>query len=267
MTIGKAINKYSDIEADLLLGHILKKSKEFLYMNSTQVLTNKQLAQFNLLCKKRLQGTPIAYLLGYKYFYGLKFKVNRNVLIPRPESEWLVDKAIQLITNRIQLKPRTTIKVLDIGTGSGCIAISIASALKSKKVIITASDISERALKVAEFNAKLNNVNVRFFQNNLLDGIKEKFDLIIANLPYVPIDDYNRFYENLKFEPKLALTDNTNTSVLIHKLLGQYQSRLKADGVMLLEFDSSTAKQIKSKHVKIVKDYNKLDRYAIVKNS
>lgn len=149
MTIHQALRTYKNVEIDLLLVHVLKQPKEFLYLNPKATLTKQQTAALAALVARRKKGEPVAYIVGYKYFYGLKFKINKNVLTPRPETEWLVEHALNRIKNK---KPH--LAVLDVGTGSGCVAISLAHSLVtyhlSLVTTITASDVSSTALKVAE---------------------------------------------------------------------------------------------------------------------
>lgn len=260
MTIAGALKKYSKIEADLLLGHVLKQSKEFLYMHGAQKLTAAQQKKFEAITTKRKDGVPAAYLLGYKYFYSLKFKVNRSVLIPRPETEWLVDETLKILKTK-----RSGAKVLDVGTGSGCIAISIAKNADPKKAKVFASDISAPALKVAMENAKANKVKITFAKRDLLQDVTGKFDIIIANLPYVPVSDYKKFYNNLKHEPKLALTDGYDDSRLIIKLVEQAERHLNTNGILLLEMDPKTTKYLKGYKPKIHKDIHGLNRFAEIK--
>lgn len=263
MTIAEALKKYKAIEADLLLEHVLKQSKEFLYLNSNKSLTKKQQTDFESLAKKRLKDIPIAYLVGYKYFYGLKFDVNKDVLIPRPESEWLVESALSIASAK--LRKNTEVKILDMATGSGCIAISIKKNLPSTKVKVFASDVSAKALTVAKKNAKSNKVSVKFTKSNLFKDIKDEFDVIIANLPYVPERDYKKLLKNLKHEPKLALTDGGNDFKLINKFLDQAPKHLKNRGVVLIESDPKFFKKTPL-HWRIVKDIHGLNRFALMKN-
>jgi release factor glutamine methyltransferase len=217
---------------------------------------------------------PVAYILGYKYFYGLKFKVNRHVLIPRPETEWLVDKTLEIIDQKFKASPTKTLKILDVGTGSGCIPISIAANIAKKwtpkkvkiKVKIYGSDISHSALKVAQDNAKTQKVKVNLNQRDLLSGTTGKFDIIIANLPYVPQKDYEKYYDNLQHEPKLALTDGTDQFILIRKFLQQSKKNLAKNGYILLETDPVSTKIIKSifAKAKFKEDIHGLIRYAII---
>lgn len=229
-------------------------------MHGKKKITALQLKKFTKLVQQRLKRIPVAYLVGHKYFFGLKFAVTEDTLIPRPESEWLVERAIQNGARTI----------LDVGTGSGCIAISIA---KHMRGLVYATDISEKALAVARGNALTHKVKIDFNKRNLLDGLNKKFDLIIANLPYVPISDYKKLHKNLRYEPKSALTDGTNSFVLYKTLLQQLPSHLTAQGSCLLEIDPLTkpylqmwVKQYLPDYIIIFfKDLNKLIRYAEIK--
>lgn len=276
MTIFEFTNHYSTIESDLLLSFILKKPKEFLYLNPNKQLNKIQLLKLKGLVRRRLNGEPMAYILGYKDFYGLKLKVNKNVLIPRPETEWLVDQVLKLIhpghRSGIQFdfksRPRVVarggnIKVLDLGTGSGCIAISIKKNINDTD--ITASDISAKALTVAKANAKFHKTNIKFIKSDLFSNITEKFDLIIANLPYVPASDYKKLRNGLKYEPKSAITDGSNTAEIYKRFLKQVNGHLATKGIILLEIDPKTKKYLPPK-TKFYKDLNGLWRYAEINN-
>lgn len=264
MTIREALKKYPKIESDLLLAHVLKKPKEFLYINPQTKLLKKQEQEFKKLAEKRKTGTPAAYLLGYKYFYGLKFKVNKDVLVPRPETEWIIDEALETISQ----SRKNNFSVLDVGTGSGCIAVTLA---KLSKASVTATDISSRALKVAKRNALTNKVSVKFLQRDLLKNLMPKFDLIIANLPYVPAKDYKKLFKNLQHEPKLALVDPEEDLALYKKLVEQLPTRLNRNGCVILEVDPLYAKKIctllqkkfPGKKPKIIKDIHGLARFVL----
>lgn len=226
-------------------------------MHPEKKLTALQQKKFEALAVKRKKGVPNAYLLGYKYFYNLKFKVTPDVLIPRPESEWLVEKVLELCNTR----PKA--KILDVGTGSGAIAVSIA---KNSKATVSALDISSKALSVARTNAKLNKVNVSFIKSDLLKGVKGKFDIIVANLPYVPISDYKKLREDLKYEPKHALTDSTDEFNLIVEFISQLPNHLNPNGIALLEIDPKTIK-IKIPrifHRQLIKDIRGLNRFLML---
>lgn len=287
MTIAEILKQFPEIESDALLSHIIKQPKEFLYVHGDTKLTNKQLAEFIKLAKRRSSGVPLAYVIGYKYFYGLKFAVNRHVLIPRPESEWLVDKALKFIrANQSEGKKplsskreskklpknfnKRKLKVIDVGTGSGCIAISIAKHTKNS-VQTSATDISLKTLAVAQNNAKCHDVTIQFYHSDLLSGIRGKFDIIIANLPYVPVTDYIILRESLKHEPMHALTDGTDNSTLIQKFAEQALKKLAPNGIILLEIDPSSKpilqklkKKMPSASMKFAKDLRGLWRYCLI---
>jgi release factor glutamine methyltransferase len=267
MTIAEALKKYKDIEADLLLAHALKQPKEFLYLNPKLKLNPKQLLSFKSIAEKRRNGVPAAYLLGYKHFYGLKFKVNRNVLIPRPESEWLVDRTLKIAS-----KSKKKLRLLEVGTGSGCLAVSIAKGLDPKKSEIVATDISDKALEVAKYNSKLHKTKVKFIYSDLLNHVSGKFDIVIANLPYVPVSDYLKLHKNLAYEPFLALTDGTDSFELIKEFITEVKKHLKPKATMLLETDPKSIKILKDhikevlkKKVSVVKDIHGLNRFLLVR--
>jgi len=168
----------NSLEKEVLLAHILKKSREFLLANPEYDVSNEVCTSFYEKIRGHDRGVPVAYLIKHKEFYGLPFYVDERVLIPRPETEFLVEKIIELVSSDINLS-----RIIDVGTGSGNIAVTLAKHLKD--IIITASDISDDALDVAKINAKKMNVEerVRFIQSNLMNDIDEEFDIIVANLP------------------------------------------------------------------------------------
>lgn len=292
MTINLALKTYNKIESELLLSFVLKKSKEFLYAHPETKLTAKQLKTFQTLANRRTKDEPIAYILGYKDFYGLRFKVTKDTLIPRPETEWLVDKALELIPLLASPMPREEkvvntphnlggvkvgaknkeVKILDVGTGSGCIAVSIKKHLKNSNV--TGIDVSSKALNVAKYNARKHKTKISFINSNLFSKLKNnKFDIIIANLPYVPIQDYQKLKNNLKYEPKSAITDNTNDFKIYKKFFEQAKKYINLKSTILLEIDSKAKKFITTFTKQFLpnykplfyKDLNKLTRYVEIK--
>jgi len=175
------------LEADILLSFILKRPREWVLAHPEFKLTRFQIYKIKNLVRQRIKGKSLALLMGEKEFYGLRFKVNKHVLVPRPETEMMIDEILQLITHNSQL-----ITFIDVGTGSGCIVITLAKKLKSGKFI--AVDISRKALNVAKENAKFHNLhNIKFLQGNLLEPISRDPQLIspnsnliiTANLPYL----------------------------------------------------------------------------------
>lgn len=270
MTIRQAIQKFSSSidrdETELLLSHLLGWPKEKLYIEIKHQLTPAQKRRLETMVIKRKQGWPIAYIVGYKYFFGLKFKVNRQVLIPRPESEWIVETVVKFAKNKKQ-----PLNIIDVGTGSGAIAIALAKALP--KALLTGIDISASALKIAKQNANSLGVKVKFIKRNLIGKEGKIPDVIIANLPYVPINEYIKLVANLKYEPKHALTDGTNTGLIYAKLFQKITKLRKQPKLILLEIDPSLKSQLvryqklylQKFKISFEKDLHGLIRYVILK--
>lgn len=246
MTIRDTLKKNPKIEADLLLAHVLKKPGEFLYLNPEKNLNAAQARRFAALANRRQKGEPVAYLVGYKDFYGLSFTVNRRVLIPRPETEWLVERGAELAAELKKIKGlRAPVRILDLGTGSGCIIISLAKCLRGGNYEFFASDISKNALSVAKFNAVKHKVKIKFFHGNLFNRLPGPFELIIANLPYVPVDDYRKLKANLRFEPKIALSDGGNAWKLYYRFFQQLPDQIAKGARVILEIDPKSVSTLK----------------------
>jgi release factor glutamine methyltransferase len=308
VSIKEALKKYSSVEIDLLLSHILGKPREFLYMNGEHKLTRIQADRLTRMERRREKGEPVAYILGYKDFYGLRFKVNKNVLIPRPESEWLVDRVLSCVIpsrarnplyweNRKLSDPSdpprmhsssvgmTPIKILDVGTGSGCIAISLAKELTQNtkhKTQIIASDISWAAIKVAKQNTRIHRVKIKFIHSDILQNVRMNFDIIVANLPYLPSEastkegGWSELKNNtsaetagLKFEPKQALHTKEKGLMQIRRLLEQIALLKQKPKLAYFEFDPRQKqdlhklikKILPEMGVKFYKDFNGLWRF------
>jgi release factor glutamine methyltransferase len=259
MKIIEALKKYPDVETELLLSHILKTTKEFLFMNGEKELTRNQEAKLTLLISRRLKGEPVAYILGYKDFFGYRFKVNKHVLIPRPETEGLVELALDRIKNyELRIKNAKVLKILDVGTGSGCVAVSLAKilpgAIHASRFIIHASDISSKALKVAKENALRHKAKIKFIHSDLFKNISGQYDVVVANLPYVPMKmlrkhllhrgefDAQDPFAGLKYEPKFALTDGTSIWLIYKRFFEEVRAHLYRGAVILLEIDPSARK-------------------------
>ena len=234
-----AANNIEDapLESELLLRHTLKISRVQLYLDLSRELSPKQEKIFWHLIKRRLNGEPTAYITGHREFYGLDFYVNPGVLIPRPESELLVEKAINLAYQR----PISTIA--EIGTGCGAIAISLALNLPEAKIYAT--DISDPALKVALFNCQKHGVANRIclLQGNMLDPLLEPVDLIVANLPYVKESELSRT-GTAGFEPIVALDGGAAGLEKIRQLCQQAGSKLRSRGCLLLEIGQGQGKAV-----------------------
>jgi len=219
-----------DIDAELLLRHATNLSKDNLYIQYNRGLTDKESHILYDLIQRRLKGEPIAYILGYKEFFGLDFEVNPSVLIPRPETELLVEKALDFARQQnIRL-------IADIGTGCGAIAIALAKHLPNAKIY--AVDISDDALQIAKTNCKKHDVEnyVQLLEGNLLEPLPKTVDLIVANLPYIRNDDWANLHTEIKAnEPKAALAGGIDGLDVIKELLSNTKDKLRPNGAILLE--------------------------------
>jgi len=216
------------LEGELLLRHVLGISRTQLYLDLNRELSLEQGKNLRHLIKRRWRGEPSAYITGHREFYGLDFYVDHSVLIPRPESELLVEKAVKLAQNS---KIST---VAEIGTGCGAIAISLALNLPEAKIYAT--DISAPALEVARFNCQQHGVTDRIclLQGDMLAPLPEPVDLVVANLPYVRETEVPRTGP-LSFEPMLALNGGTDGVEKIDRLCRQAGDGLRPEGCLLLE--------------------------------
>lgn len=251
------------LDAEVLLSHVLKLSRINLIVNSRDIISQKKLDEFNLLIKRRASKEPVAYIVGEKEFMSLTFIVNKNVLVPRPETEQIIEEALAI-------KPQ---RIIDVGTGSGAIAVSLAYYLPNSQVI--AVDISEKALQVAQKNAEKQNVaqRIRFIEGNLLDSLDvadnyERFDLITANLPYIPISEIENLPDDVRlYEPVLALEGGDNGLKLYYNLYPAAKRLLRYGGLLLLEIGYDQAEELcvflereKAFKTEVLKDLAGLDR-------
>jgi release factor glutamine methyltransferase len=198
----------AEFEAMVLLEHFFRIKKEELLMGKTLILSIPEEALLSELIEKRLSNIPLQHLTGEGYFYGLKFFVDKHTLIPRPDSEILIDTALKLLEDRHGLK------ILDIGTGSGCLAITLAKLLNERLDTCVATDLSMDALKVAKQNAECNQVEkkIEFVQADLItEELKQlHFDLVISNPPYISTDELKSLQAEVRKEPILALQGLNN---------------------------------------------------------
>lgn len=196
-------------EARLLLAHVLKRDHAWLVAHDDYVPSENEIAQINTLTTRRAAGEPIAYLLGERDFYGRSFRCTPAALIPRPETELLIDRALLLLPadSSSRVADRAPLSVLDVGTGTGCIAITIA--LERPTAFVTAIDISPEALALARDNAQRLQASVIFIQSNWLAAlpIDARFDMILSNPPYIVPGDAHLSQGDLRFEPAVALAD------------------------------------------------------------
>jgi release factor glutamine methyltransferase len=221
------------LDADVLLAHALGVGKEALYAHPERELSAAEDERFRELVERRSRGEPVAYLRGFKEFYGLSFQVDPRVLIPRPETEVLVEAAL----GRIAGGP---LRIVDVGTGSGAIAVAIAA--HEHRVRVIGTDSSRDALVVAQANALANGVadRVEFRQGDLLEPVTERMDLVCANLPYLRDETVTEWVgerSSLAFEPREAVVAGADGLILIKRCIGDLARVLAPDGAALFECD------------------------------
>jgi release factor glutamine methyltransferase len=261
----KSISPTAELDATVLIGSVIHQPQVFVLTNPDFTLSVFEQETLNILVNKRKQHVPIAYLIGYKEFYRLKFLVNEDVLIPRPETELLVEQCLAIIQKSATKNPI----IWDIGTGSGCIAITIAK--NSPKTSIIATDISKPALNISQKNAKLHTVErqITFIQSDLLNFRDQNTPqplVIIANLPYLDEDVYQD--KSIQSEPKVALYSPNKGLLHYQKLLEQLHQNQNLPQNILLEINPEQTKPLKhlihqlfdSCKINCIKDYSSQDR-------
>lgn len=223
----------SRLDAELLLAHTLRKPRTWLHAHTDDVLTGRQLEIADARLDLRLDRVPIAYIIGHKEFYGRPFKVTTATLIPRPESEDLIDLIKQTVPRNEALFSGSPTRLVDVGTGSGILGIT--SKLEFPELDVTLLDVSRHALQVADENAKQLKADVTLMQSDLLAQYPYRADIIVANLPYVN-PEWERSPET-DHEPSLALFADNNGLALIFELLEQTTVSLVPGGKIILEAD------------------------------
>ena len=244
------------LDSEILLSKTLNKTRENILINLDQKINEKNISVFKEYLQRRSNNEPIAYILEEKEFWSKKFYINKGTLIPRPETELLVEKILKIYEKK-------KISILDIGTGSGCIIISLLSSLKNSNGI--GIDISKNAILNAKKNAlkyKLSN-RVRFLNKSFKNIFSKKFDLIVSNPPYIDRKDIKNLSDDIKrYEPRLALDGGKDGLDLIKKVIYKSKNILKINGMLALEIGNGQIKKVskifidnnfKIKHV--IKDY------------
>lgn len=216
-------------EAEILLAHVLDKPRSWLFAHADDVLDAPVVVRFEELCKRRAQGEPVAYLIGHRGFWTLELEVTPATLIPRPETELLVELALS------RLPQDGSPRVADLGTGSGAIALAIARECPHARVLAT--DASAAALAVAQRNAEANHVrNVGFIQSDWFAAlVGERFDLIVSNPPYIATGDPHLALGDLRFEPASALASGSDGLDDVRRIVSGAPEHLVADGWLLFE--------------------------------
>ncbi len=228
------------LSSEILIAHALGIKRLDIYLKFDIVPDENELEKIRGLIKRRGKNEPVQYITGETEFFGLPFRVNRSVLIPRHDTEVLVEQAVKTIG-------KSELNILEIGTGSGCIAISIAS--KCPNALITATDISDVALDTASKNAELNKVSgrIKFLKHDILKGsFKDKFDMIISNPPYIRKNVTDNLEEQVKkYEPLSALTDNADGLTFYRRINDILPQALKDGGHLLLEIGYDQENEIR----------------------
>jgi len=225
------------LEGEILLRHILGIDRTKLFSNPDIVLTQEQVRKLETLVQRRISGEPTAYITGHREFYGLDFHVNESVLIPRPETELLVEKALEIA------RKRDITRIADAGTGCGAIAVTLAVSLPDVKIYAT--DISEAALEVAALNCKRHGVDdrVTLFQGDMLGPVPERVDMITANLPYVRVGDIP-VSGSISYEPVTALNGGPDGLDKLKEIFRQAGDKLNPGGYVLAETGHGQARII-----------------------
>lgn len=266
----KTNNKNIDYEEEaiyFLVEEICNKTRSEIIMNMNELIDEKkEIELIQKINKYIYDNIPVQYILNKAYFYDFSVYVNENVLIPRYDTEIVVESAINIIKEKYNNK---NIKAVDIGTGSGIIAISLAKHVKN--IIVDAIDISKEALDVARNNAYTNHVDINFICNDLLEDINTKYDVIISNPPY--IDKLENIMELVKNnEPHLALYSNDNGLYHYKKIINQSLNNLKEDGIIIFEIPDNKCDiliEYINKYynsIEVIKDYNNQRRCLIIQN-
>lgn len=260
----------SRINAELLLAHVLKSNRMNLYLKFDQPLADEEIENYRNLISRRAKREPLQYIIGSVEFYGLQFYVDKNVLIPRQETELLIETIL------LKYNSNAKLKILDIGTGSGNIAITLAKYLPNSSIL--SIDVDQNALDLAKKNVELNKIsgNLDLLKIDLFKILESKidtFDVIISNPPYISIKDYRNLEpELLNFEPKVALTDDNDGLSFYRFISENAKFLLNKGGEVFFEIGFQQSINVKNlllnnsfKDIEVKKDYADIDRIIIGK--
>ena len=267
MNVLELLNKGSDelrqkkiasfrLDSEILLSKVLNKKREEILINLDQKICANHESKYNDFIKRRSHKEPVAYICKEKEFWSKNFFVNNNTLIPRPETELMIEKLVKIFKDK-------KISILDIGTGSGCILISLLSELKNSKGV--GIDISKNAVLIAKKNAKMHKMqdNTKFFNKSIAGNFIQKFDLIVSNPPYIMSKDIKNLNDDIKkYEPRIALDGGNDGLDLIKKVIYKTKNILKIKGTLALEIGNEQNKKVSKILVKnnfkiehAIKDY------------
>jgi release factor glutamine methyltransferase len=257
--------KTAQLDSEILMSHVIKKDRKYVILNLNKKLQLKNISGYKKLINQRAKGKPIAYLIGKKDFWKYEFYITRNVLIPRPDSELIVEQILKITKNKSKLK------VLEVGVGSGCIILSI---LKDKKGFYgTGIDINKKCLEVSKINASELGVldRIKFYKSDIDNFDKGKYDLILSNPPYIKKLDLQYLEKDvIGFEPRIALDGGFDGISEIRKVINRSSELIKKNGKLVLEIAFDQKEKVKkilnSKGFyinQVIKDFAKNDRCII----
>jgi len=258
------------LDAEVILAHVLKTDRLYLYRYPEAILTEEDISVFQALCARRCQGEPVAYLRGWKEFWSLDFEVNKHVLIPRPDTECLVEEVLKVCS----LDPSAELRILDLGTGSGAIGIVLACELPQAHVVVT--DVSPGAIEVARRNAGRHGTEQRmtFLTGNLFEPLSGKFDMIVSNPPYISTAAFQALPAGVRvYEPASALLAGSEGMVFHEQIIAGCAEYLNEGGWLFLEIGSEQREPAGAllavagflDYIHFRSDYSGLDRVAIAR--
>ena len=248
------------LDAEILLADLLKKNRVYLIAHNDDIINHSTQQTYNALIQQRIEGIPVAYIIGYQEFWSLPLNVTPDTLIPRPETELLVAHALEVL-------PIENTSIIDLGTGSGAIAIALATERPNWKIV--ASDKCKQALRIAQDNAKkLGIQNIQFIESSWFDDIpKQQFDAVISNPPYIPTDDHHLSQGDVRFEPQSALISGQHGLDDIQHIARHSKHFLKNMGRFMIEHGYNQKKAIHQllfeagyQSINTIKDYQGHDR-------
>ena len=259
------------LESEVMLTDVLGVPRHRLYAYQDDAIPEEAVGTLEEVLQRRLRREPLAYILGHREFYGVDLKVGPGVMVPRPETEMLVERALLVCMERME---RAGLVVADVGTGSGGIVVNLAMHLPG--VRLYATDISSEALEVARMNVDKFGLGQRvtLLEGDLLEPLPGRVDVIVANLPYIPSARLKDLQPELAWEPREALDGGADGMALLRRLMGQAAGKLAADGVMLLEIDSGQGDPLRrlasrlfpGASTAVEKDLAGLDRYFVLES-
>lgn len=256
--LSKAQIDNPDLDAWYLLQMVCKIERSFYYLHEEEELTTEQQKEYEIALQKRAERIPLQYIIGEQEFMGLTFKVNSNVLIPRQDTETLVEEALKVC--------KSGMRVLDLCTGSGCIIISLMK--NAPGIIATGSDVSKQALLVAKENGKNHEADVEWIRSDLFDNITERYDLIVSNPPYIPTAEISGLMPEVRdFEPFDALDGREDGLYFYREIIRKSKDYLNPDGYLYLEIGYNQGEAVSSlmreagfAEIEVVRDLAGLDR-------